>query len=306
MLTSRRHTIVFPSTGPKGIGVAAGLPGQYRNAGVQLMRETDEDAKTYRPQSSSGVVDPDFVRSAVTMGLGRNIVGISIAPDSQIASCDLWFGGGTDDTDRYHISAGNPWLGVIDATSADLRVSIPNGIPAIARANTVIAWDSTDTYVVNADDTKTATYGFPLRLEVWYADEPVHSLPRSEIRSELVAHAIAAIVDTVVNSCDFYVCVAGRRRVDVHVYPISTGAVALTVAAVEGFKQASENSMIDEPVATLLKLNEAGNTSVSCAQGANTIFSFSGNPFTLLRVRVDPSTEAESGIVQIKVIAQDY
>lgn len=306
MLESRRHTIVFPSTGPKGIGVAAGLPGQYRHAGVQLMRETDEDAKSYRPQSASGEVDADFVRSAVSIGLGQKIVGISIAPDSAIPSCDLWFGGGTDDTDRYHLSAGNPWIGQLDSTSANLRVSIPNGIPAIARADTVIAWDSSDTFVVNADDDKLATYGFPLRLEVWYADEPVHELPRADVRSELVAHAVAAIVDTVVDTCDFYVCVAGRRRIDVHVYPISTGAVALTVAAVEGFKQADSNSMIDTPIATLLELNEAGDTSVSCAQGANTIFSFEGNPITLLRVRIDPSGEAASGIAQIKVIAQDY
>lgn len=311
MLTSRRHTIFFPNASPKGVGVACGLPGQFKNAGVQLLREGDEENAKYRPRTSDSVVDPEFARSGVNIGLGTKIVAISIAPDSHIPSCDLWFGGGTDDADRVQVSAGNPWLGFLDVTDTKLAISIPVGIPAIERLTPgnpgyvgSSAWDSSDVVVKNSEGDETHAYGFPLRLEIWYSDLPIETLPRAESRSEMCGHHVVSIAGDLLEEANLYYCTAGRRRIDVHVYT-DGDPVNVKIYAVEGMKQADPDGAIDTPVSLELELTEAGATDVDVTD--YDVFSFEGNPITALRVQLTAAGELGNAIpAQVKVIAQDY
>lgn len=311
MLTSRRHSLFFPCKNAAGTGLAAGLPGQPTNVGVQGLPSTSEDTNQYRPRDSADVPNLELVRSGVTVNLGKGVVAISIAPDSHYASCDLWLGGKTEDKSRVNVSVGNPWLGILDDMDSDLRVSLPICAPAIVVDNTgvttgIIAWDSVQQKVTDTDLNESTIYGFPLRLEVWYSDDHqlVENIPRVSERSELVGHGVIAFLASVTDEGTFYICTHGRRRIDVHVF--TTTSVTVEISAVEGMKSPDPDGALDQAATLLLELDpDTGATSAVVA--AYDVFSFEGNPITVLKVNLD--TTAEPGATfqaQIKVIAQDY
>lgn len=261
----------------------------------------------YRARDAAKVPDIELLRSQVTLDLGKRVVGISIAPDSAYASCDLWIGGDEQDARRVAISVGNPWLGWLEDFGSIVRVSLPVCAPAITPSATAnIGWDTSIETAQNRDEDEFTLFGFPLRLEVWYAagGELVETLPRVSERSELVAHGVTEFLAGIVESCDLYVCTHGRRRIDVHVYSPDED-VDVTITAIEGMKRVDPDGAVDVAAELVLELDDVGTTTATVTD--YDVFSFEGNPITVLKVNVVPTGEIGSAFqAQVKVIAQDY
>lgn len=313
MLQSAIHTFRFPGAASQTTLLSGvGLPGPYAKAGVLVYPSTSE--ATYKP--SDGAEAARYAK----LNLPKDLVAISIAPNSHIATCDLWLAGLESDYQRYQISTGNPFIGGSSPTSDFAVVSIPNSVPPISSGSAVpqlLFWDGADESVKRANDAGTTVgkvNGFPLRLEVWRAsdinlrDRDAWELPRNIRRAPLVAHGVLVLDAGGVATGSLYVCVDGRRRIDIQVNSEdANGAGTIKAYAVEAFKQVGASVLgpnVDRATETQLALQSDGTMNVAVVANTTQIFSFNGNPITVLKVQIT-STYAGSEAYQIRVMAWD-
>jgi hypothetical protein len=272
-----RKVISFParvqnSTASAGV-FACAIPGAPTTGGADT---APIDDATFRPDNIP-TISQSWERSTRRIELnweGRRCRGISIAPDSAIAECDISLGGEPGETSRFRVSPGNPLLGIGDSDFA--QVTIPDSIPTLDGAdNTVVYWDADRT--VNAGDTMDfdTVPAWPLRLELWYDDV----LPiRSHRRAALVAHAVFLCTPEVPAGPDddpplvpesteraLVVCTNGRRRVRVDVDCDFSGdgdSMIFQCFAIGALKE-NGDSTHDNASAVALPLNPAGDTSLT-------------------------------------------
>lgn len=295
-----RKTLRFPGKNTFGDVVACGVPGPASSGGAAVSRDGTESAYV-NPADVAGV--------KITLPLDTNtkgpVVAIGIAPDSAIHTCDISLGGKDGEGERHRISPGNPLLGCM--TEADFAiVTIPNAVAGIVLDASQVAWDA-----VNAPlpgDTPGEIFlvpGYPLRLEIWRGGvAPI----RSPKRAGYFAHAVLNLHSVGGGGAvdkDFFVCVDGRSKIDVTV-SVDVAVIEVTMYSVEAAKVSGAlESTQDDALYVPLALDESGVLVAAVAAGSAQIFSFNGNPITLLRVNVSVAGGGFDVNAQIHVRAWD-
>lgn len=231
----------------------------------------------------------------------QDISAIAIAPDSAIAECDVWLDG-NNDKQRFRVSPGCPLVGAFDSDRDSIFVTIPDSMPVLQ-----LAQHSTTDKVFDAipitGPANVIDWGFPLRLEVWKG-EP---LPMRVAAKRGGYRAWFRVLGSATER-NCYVCVDGRRRIDVYVLP-DAADYTIKVFDVLSAKQPSaptrDRNLNGAGTAAddQLALDAAGGITLVPASGLWTNIDFYGNPMTVIRVNVVKA--AGTGDIQIKVIAWD-
>jgi hypothetical protein len=278
-----RITLGFPGKNNRGAIFASGVPGAHYQSGAVGARNDSISAYVQDPDQSA-------VKFTIPERHGMPCTYIGIDPESSIASCHLLLGGRSTDPKRVHLSAGNPLIGAIEEDFA--LVTIPNSLPAV---NSPL---SADNVAVHDFVNNGTTIGWPLRLELGYGD--IHPIRANE-RAPLFAHFIGTPTASTFRT--FYVCVDGRRRIDV-IANTEIATTTLRCYSLETFK-VSGQSLIDSVYESQLPLNDDGDLSVVVAPSATAsqAFSFFGNPISVLKIEIE-QTVAYS-VVQVHVKAYD-
>lgn len=303
-----RCTLSFPGPNSKGTLCAAGIPEVADAGGARFPTNAPSLGSGSSTVGAYVNLAADCYHRIPLHAKDSPVRAISIAPDSAIHTCDVALAGKDGELERHRISPGNPLVGC--RSDADWAfVSIPNSIPVLLDAATIVAADGIKT----ALDSRlgAASIGWPLRLELWRG-ECVEL--RSPQRAAYFSHSIYSLTDDGAaegaTTADFFICVDGRKRIDVTVWltdPINDESVTITAFACEAFKQASPSQGLDLRVEIPLVLDAAGNTSVIVAKNVPTTFSLDGNPITLLKIHLALvlSGGADAATPQLHVKAYD-
>ncbi len=306
-----RRTIAFPGQSASAVVKTVGTIVGAATPGFGPFAQTAFDAKT-TPSLAPPAIGLqsqriDLPPRAMTEG---PVTAICIAPDSAIHSCDIELAGKGGELHRHRVSPGNPLVGIEGDIDFAL-VSLPNMPPAIAITQAVthvdLLWDSS----LIALPTVGTVGGWPLRLEIWRGD----TVPlRQHWRAPYFARGLFLLQDAGSgqgsDDGSFYVCVDGRRKVDVTVFcadATDKNDFTVSLYSVEPLYNRGTNHNVDNFISIPLVLDIAGNTSQTITSVAPALFSFDGVPMTLLRVDVAIAALAgeQRSIVGINVRAYD-
>lgn len=287
-----RRTLHFGARNPGTGAFASSIPNRAAFGGRQSLAG-DAAAIT-----TAGIASHDSARVSQRIELApRGFSAIAIAPDSVISCCDIALGGDAGEVMRHRISPGNPLVGCLDEIDFAL-VSIPISIPLKIDESSIVALDSVNIGLSEAD---LPFRGFPLRLELWRGS--VFPM-RVDRRAPWSGYAIVANMGG--GAKQVYVCVDGRRRVDVIVAPDTDGPTTVTVSLFAIDAVASDVSGQDDPLEIPLELDSSGSTTLPATLAAPLVLSFDGNPMTGILVDVtNPVGGTTAGPVHVHVRAWD-
>lgn len=289
-----QRTLRFAGLSTDGSAIACGVPGPAVYGGALTNARDKATLASLIQTAQQSYVRLDFGRSGHNMG-PVNAIGIS--PDSAIHSCDIALAGRDGEVERRRVSPGNPLVGCLSDYDFAM-VSLPNSIPSISNAlgNTVAFWDGDPSAPISGG---ALAASWPLRLELWRGSiVPI----RAHKRAAYIAHYfVNSAADT--DTSDLYVCVDGRRRIDVTIYQ-DLGTVTVTMFGIEARK--SSIPKLDATIAVPLALDGVGTLSAAVVGGvgqAQATLSFDGNPITILQIHLAQSVAV--GRTQIHLKAYD-
>lgn len=244
-----RHTILHPTSG-NGSTAAVQAPGieQYgtgivARAGVANYNNSDVNAAP--ADSWRHVINPN------ARNHGEPLVGIGISPDSALHSALINIPG--DDFTGHVVVPGSPLVipagAEVNTIYASARCNIPVIFPATPNDDGTTAWDaSLGTITGNA----LGSWGWPLRLELYYGAIPMRSPYRSPLVSSISVlapangHLFAALIP-----------VDGRRTIDLAVIGTTPGVNLISVNAIRGCRLGAaggNNNIVTQPLVTSVAL----------------------------------------------------
>lgn len=232
---------------------------------------------------------------AARVDFPQDTIAIGIAPDSIIHSCDIALGGNMGEIERHRLSPGSPMIGCVGHTHG--LVTLHRSIPFYsAPANTPVSLDS------NATRSPGNFGTWPLRLEVFRAC----AVPpqRSDVRAPMASTTLHDVL--LGETHELISCVDGRVRVDVEVINIdtSTDDVAVTIFELLPLVDPALSGSSDAAFAVQLPLDEAGTLSQTLSPNEGDVFSFYGNPMSLLKVIINGGV-AGNAQVQVRINGWD-
>jgi hypothetical protein len=219
------HTI--PGGGSTVFPIAAAIPATAEPYSTNvLVRSNANPYYLYDPDNATIPITGDLLSNRLNIPRNSGLRGIGIAPDSLIHTADLAIGGKHTEDGTFRISPGNPYIGSLDEYDF-VDVTLPISLPSLAATNSTAATDGFAWDALPGNSGAGEIWQWPLRLELWYGDNPPIRQP---FRAPM--HATARVIlAAAAASRRILFCVDGRRTASIDILP-ATSTLSYTVEQV--------------------------------------------------------------------------